>query len=77
MSDDVLIILLLIVKNSAFLLSVIERNSTLLTGVLICLSRTSLLLRLQNFHGHFYLACVKIKRNGNMFLFAEQSYDGN
>ena len=59
MSDDVLIILLSHDEILAFLLSVIVRNSSLLTGVLICLSRKSLLLRLRNFHGHVYLACVK------------------
>ena len=74
MSDDVLITLLSHDEILAFLLSVIVRNSSLLTGVLICLPRKSLLLRLLNFHGHVYLACVKIKRNGNTFLFAEQIY---
>ena len=42
---DLLIILLSHDEISAFLLSVIVRNSSLLTGVLICLSRKSLLLR--------------------------------
>ena len=74
MSGDVLIILLSHDEISAFLLSVIVRNSSLLTSVLICLSRKSLLLRLRNFHGHVYLACVKIKRNWNTCFFAEQIY---
>ena len=74
MSDDVLIILLSHDEISAFLLSVIVRNPSLLTGVLICLSRKSLLLRFSNFHGHVYLACVKINRNGNTCLFAEKIY---
>ena len=71
MSDHFLIILLSHDEISAFLLSVILRNSSLLTGKLICLSRKSLLLRLRNLHGHVYLACVKIKHNGNTCLFAE------
>ena len=74
MPDDVLIILLSHDEISAFLLSVTVQNSSLLTGVLICLSRKSLLLRLRNLHGHVYLACVKKKRNGNTCHFAEQIY---
>ena len=74
MSDHFLIILLSHDEISFFLLSVIVRNSSLLTGVLICLSRKSHLLRLRYLHGHVYLACVKIKRNGNKYLFAEQIY---
>ena len=59
-------------KLLLLLLWAIVRISSLLTGrVLICLSRTSLLLRLRNLYGHVYLACVKIKRNGNTCLFAE------
>ena len=44
MSDYFLIILLSHDEISTFLLSVIVWNSSLLTGVLICLSRKSLLL---------------------------------
>ena len=73
-SHDFLIILLSHDEISAFLLSVIVRNSSLLTGVLICLSRKPLLLRLHNLFGHVHLACVKIKRNGNTCFFAEQIY---
>ena len=74
LSDDFLIILLSHDEISAFLLSVIVRNSSLLTGVLICLCR-SLSLWLRNLQGHVYLAYAKIKRNGNTcLLFAEQIY---
>ena len=73
-ADDFFIILLSHYEISVFLLSVIVQNSSLLTGVLICLSRKSLLLRLRNLDSHVYLACVKIKRNGNTCLLAEHIY---
>ena len=69
----ILIILLSHDEILAFLLLVIVRNSSLLTDVLICLFRKSTFW-LCDFHGLVYLPRVKIKRNGNMCLFAEQIY---
>ena len=51
LSYNFLIILLSHDEISAFLLSGIVRNSSLLTGLLISISRKSLLLRLRSFLG--------------------------
>ena len=74
MSDDFLIILLSHDEISAFLLSVIVRNSSLLTGVVICLSRKSPLLRLRNLLGHVCLGLCKDKTQREHIVFLQNRF---